>query len=84
MSREELSSNSEALTPQARTLSRSVSVLAPWRPRHNRPEVTYDGEGKPPRAPKPRRSTVEKNRKIPSREMRKSKENIADYQDDSR
>lgn len=87
LSREELSSQSEVLTPQARTISRSVSVLAPWRPRHNHHEVTYDGDGKPPRAPKARKpveKSAEKHKKISSRELRKSKENIADNHRDLR
>lgn len=45
MSREELSSNPDAITPQSRTLSRSISVLAPWRPKHNRQEINYDNGG---------------------------------------
>ncbi|RZF32818.1 hypothetical protein LSTR_LSTR011464 [Laodelphax striatellus] len=55
MSREELSSNKTDSTfvPHKRTLSRSISVLAPWRPRHPRDgiEVNYNDAGKPPRAP---------------------------------
>ncbi|XP_067006458.2 serine/arginine repetitive matrix protein 2 [Anabrus simplex] len=62
-SREELSSvTSSHLQPQTRTISRSISVLAPWKPRHPREalEVHYDKEdnnknyvknGKPPKVP---------------------------------
>ncbi|KAF4517956.1 hypothetical protein B566_EDAN005323 [Ephemera danica] len=69
ISREELSSTSGRLQPQTRTLSRSISVLAPWRPRHYRndaPEIHYDNEStatlrpnsatKPPRAPRSKMS----------------------------
>jgi hypothetical protein len=68
ISREELSSAGR-LQPQTRTLSRSISVLAPWRPRHYRnenPEIHYDNEStntlrpnsatKPPRAPRSKMS----------------------------
>lgn len=52
-SREELSSRNDAFgAPQKRTLSRSVSVLAPWAPRHGEGRtVDYDERGRPPRAP---------------------------------
>lgn len=38
LSREELSvsNGSTSFVPHSRTLSRSISVLAPWRPRHPR------------------------------------------------
>nr|XP_018907686.1 PREDICTED: uncharacterized protein LOC109037461 [Bemisia tabaci] len=57
MSREELSSNnSVSLSPQKRTLSRSISVLAPWRPKHPRESLEIDysqdqTDGKPPKPP---------------------------------
>ncbi|CAH1163539.1 unnamed protein product [Phaedon cochleariae] len=42
-SREELASNSSSrLQPQVKTLSRSFSVLAPWRPRHVREGIDID------------------------------------------
>lgn len=60
-SREELSSTTGSnLTPQTRTVSRSISVLAPWKPRHYREplEVHYENNsdvtsraGKPPKVP---------------------------------
>lgn len=54
-SREELSSRNDAFGgggAQKRTLSRSVSVLAPWAPRHGEGRtVDYDERGRPPRAP---------------------------------
>lgn len=51
-SREELSSRNDAFGAQKRTLSRSVSVLAPWAPRHAEGRtVDYDERGRPPRAP---------------------------------
>lgn len=65
-SREELSStggSSHPLQPQARTVSRSISVLAPWKPRHYKEgfDVHYDNDdngttgrndnGKPPKVP---------------------------------
>lgn len=54
-SREELSSRNDAFGgggAQKRTLSRSVSVLAPWTPRHGEGRtVDYDERGRPPRAP---------------------------------
>ncbi|XP_050055211.1 uncharacterized protein LOC114120300 [Aphis gossypii] len=54
-SREELSSRNDAFGgggAQKRTLSRSVSVLAPWAPRHSEGRtVDYDERGRPPRAP---------------------------------
>lgn len=54
-SREELSSRNDAFGgggAQKRTLSRSVSVLAPWAPRHGDGQtVDYDERGRPPRAP---------------------------------
>lgn len=44
-SRDDLSSapRSKSLTPQTRTVSRSVSVLAPWKPKHLRDgyEINY-------------------------------------------
>lgn len=55
-SREELSSRDDALGgTQKRTLSRSVSVLAPWAPRQSegRRTVDYDERGRPPKAPQP-------------------------------
>lgn len=72
ISREELSSTGGArLQPQTRHLSRSISVLAPWRPRHYRsdaPEIHYDNESsatlrnnnstKPPRAPRNKMSAA--------------------------
>lgn len=60
-SREELSSRNDAFGgSQKRTLSRSVSVLAPWAPRHGEGRtVDYDERGRPPRAP-PARATVGK------------------------
>ncbi|XP_050543956.1 uncharacterized protein LOC126907012 isoform X2 [Daktulosphaira vitifoliae] len=53
-SREELSTQNDAFVgTQKRTLSRSVSVLAPWAPRHHdEREIEYDENGRPPRAPK--------------------------------
>lgn len=39
-SREELASNGSSVRPQVKTLSRSFSVLAPWRPKH--PREGYD------------------------------------------
>lgn len=39
-SREELASNGSSIRPQVKTLSRSFSVLAPWRPKH--PREGYD------------------------------------------
>uniref|UniRef100_A0A1B6F0Q7 Uncharacterized protein n=2 Tax=Cuerna arida TaxID=1464854 RepID=A0A1B6F0Q7_9HEMI len=83
LSREELSSNPEAITPQSRVLSRSISVLAPWRPRHNRQEVNYDSGGRPPRAPKRDKERVVEKKKS-SRELRKSKENLIDYEETRR
>eukprot|EP00102_Acyrthosiphon_pisum_P007439 XP_003242415.1 PREDICTED: uncharacterized protein LOC100572493 isoform X2 [Acyrthosiphon pisum] len=52
-SREELSSRNDAFGgAQKHTLSRSVSVLAPWAPRHGEGRtVDYDERGRPPRAP---------------------------------
>lgn len=55
-SREELSSRNDAFggVAQKRTLSRSVSVLAPWAPRHTDGRTTvvdYDERGRPPKAP---------------------------------
>lgn len=52
-SREELSSRNDAFGgTQKRTLSRSVSVLAPWAPRPGEGRtVDYDERGRPPRAP---------------------------------
>jgi len=67
-SREELSSTGGSphpLQPQTRTVSRSISVLAPWKPRHYREglEVNYENDengskttgrndsGKPPKVP---------------------------------
>lgn len=52
-SREELSSRNDAFGgDQKRTLSRSVSVLAPWAPRLGEGRtVDYDERGRPPRAP---------------------------------
>ncbi|XP_060536941.1 uncharacterized protein LOC132708567 isoform X2 [Cylas formicarius] len=42
-SREELSSNvSSRIQPQVKTLSRSFSVLAPWKPRHSRESLDID------------------------------------------
>ncbi|CAH0551686.1 unnamed protein product [Brassicogethes aeneus] len=42
-SREELASNSSSrMTPQVKTLSRSFSVLAPWKPRHYREAMDID------------------------------------------
>lgn len=42
-SREELASNSSSrIQPQVKTLSRSFSVLAPWRPRHQRESMDID------------------------------------------
>lgn len=42
-SREELASNSSSrIQPQVKTLSRSFSVLAPWRPRHYREGMDID------------------------------------------
>lgn len=86
MSREELSSNTEAITPQTRTLSRSISVLAPWRPKHNRQEINYDHGGKPPKPPKQRRPAERRldakdksdKTKRSTRELRASKENLID------
>lgn len=49
-SREELASNSSSrIQPQVKTLSRSFSVLAPWKPRHPREamEVDYTQYPKP-------------------------------------
>lgn len=93
MSREELSSNPDAITPQSRTLSRSISVLAPWRPKHNRQEINYDNGGKPPKPPKIKKpmenkkfDTKDKNDKAKrsNRDLRKSKENLVDYQESRR
>lgn len=53
-SREELSSRNDAFGAgtQKRTLSRSVSMLAPWAPRQTDGRtVDYDERGRPPRAP---------------------------------
>lgn len=52
-SREELSSRNDAFGgTQKRTLSRSVSVLAPWAPRQTEGRtVDYDERGRPPKAP---------------------------------
>ncbi|XP_025418014.1 uncharacterized protein LOC112688840 [Sipha flava] len=52
-SREELSSQNDAFGgAHKRTLSRSVSVLAPWAPRPGEGRtVDYDERGRPPRAP---------------------------------
>lgn len=52
-SREELSSRNDAFGGvQKRTLSRSVSVLAPWAPRQTVGRtVDYDERGRPPKAP---------------------------------
>jgi len=52
-SREELSSRNDAFgAHQKRTLSRSVSMLAPWAPRRSDGRtVDYDERGRPPRAP---------------------------------
>lgn len=52
-SREELSSRNDAFGgTQKRTLSRSVSVLAPWAPRHGEDRtVDYDERGRPPKVP---------------------------------
>lgn len=42
-SREELASNSSSrIQPQVKTLSRSFSMLAPWRPRHPRESMDID------------------------------------------
>lgn len=42
-SREELASNSSSrMQPQVKTLSRSFSVLAPWRPRHYKESMDID------------------------------------------
>ncbi|CAG2056928.1 unnamed protein product [Timema podura] len=66
-SREELSSvASSRLQPQTRTVSRSISVLAPWKPKHYREgmDVHYDnessgrGNGKPPKVPATNSSTI--------------------------
>ncbi|KAK7868791.1 hypothetical protein R5R35_003635 [Gryllus longicercus] len=69
-SREELSSlTSSHLQPHKKTISRSISVLAPWRPRHYREgqEVHYDQEdnnknyiknGKPPKIPVSQQSSL--------------------------
>ncbi|XP_063218054.1 uncharacterized protein LOC134528393 [Bacillus rossius redtenbacheri] len=65
-SREELSSH--RLQPHSRTVSRSISVLAPWRPRHpDDVEVHYEsetprGSGKPPKVPAPRTATMTKKK----------------------
>lgn len=61
-SREELSSRNDAFGgTQRRTLSRSVSVLAPWAPRHGEGRtVDYDERGRPPRAPPTRVATAGK------------------------
>lgn len=52
-SREELSSRNDTFGgTQKRTLSRSVSALAPWAPRLGEGRtVDYDEHGRPPRAP---------------------------------
>ncbi|XP_075238086.1 bloated isoform X2 [Lycorma delicatula] len=73
LSREELSSNASTTTfvPHTRTLSRSISVLAPWKPRHPRDgiEINYNDVGKPPRGP------VKTTTKTPSKpEKKKQKE----------
>lgn len=102
LSREELSSNNEIITPHTRTLSRSISVLAPWRPRHNSKEIHYDDAGKPPKPPKQgkpfKHGEIKENQKPEkkdkryssksssrrgSQELRKSKENLDDYRNDS-
>lgn len=42
-SREELTSNGSAnIRPQVKTLSRSFSVLAPWRPKHHKDNIDID------------------------------------------
>lgn len=42
-SREELASNSSSrIQPQVKTLSRSFSMLAPWRPRHPKENMDID------------------------------------------
>lgn len=104
VSREELSSNNDVITPQTRTLSRSISVLAPWKPRHNRNEIHYDDAGKPPKPPKQgkqfnKHGEIKENQKPEKKdnkryssksssrkgmqELRKSKENLNDYRNDS-
>ncbi|XP_069676586.1 zinc finger CCCH domain-containing protein 13 isoform X2 [Periplaneta americana] len=74
-SREELSSaggSSRPLQQQTRTVSRSISVLAPWKPRHYREgmEVHYDNNesktlgrnnGKPPKIPTSHHSTINRS-----------------------
>lgn len=79
-SREELSTQNDAFAgTQKRTLSRSVSVLAPWAPRHHDGrEIEYDEYGRPPRAPKkwPVKSTKSDPEEVvrpPTRQNRSSK-----------
>uniref|UniRef100_A0A1B6E428 Uncharacterized protein n=1 Tax=Clastoptera arizonana TaxID=38151 RepID=A0A1B6E428_9HEMI len=72
-SREELSSNNDTITPHSRTLSRSISVLAPWRPRHNRNEINYEDVGKPPKPPKTKSKMTEiKENKKPEKKDKKN------------
>lgn len=68
-SREELSSRNDTFGTQKRTLSRSVSVLAPWAPRPTEGRtVDYDERGRPPRAPannKPKHTAVKATKSDP-------------------
>lgn len=75
-SREELSSigdgSTTVLTPNKKTLSRSISVLAPWRPKHYKEDrsLHYDsgngsdfGRGKPPTGPLKTNRSLSRERK---------------------
>lgn len=88
-SREELSSiaSSRVVTPQVKTLSRSFSVLAPWKPRHYRESYNIDYSQQPVQ-PRSKSSTSSVKSKIDAKNSRngtsstlnrrsKSKDNVS-------
>ncbi|KAK9886217.1 hypothetical protein WA026_015736 [Henosepilachna vigintioctopunctata] len=58
-SREELTSNSNKIQPTVKTLSRSFSMLAPWKPKHYRESVDIDYSQYPKPIPVPKNGKYE-------------------------
>ncbi|KAJ8966347.1 hypothetical protein NQ314_003615 [Rhamnusium bicolor] len=74
-SREELASNSSSrIQPQVKTLSRSFSVLAPWKPRHPREGMDIDYT----QYPKPIKNENQKSKEnISSQTLKRSREELS-------
>ncbi|XP_012266151.2 uncharacterized protein LOC105691908 isoform X2 [Athalia rosae] len=75
-SREELN---RPLQPQTRTVSRSVSVLAPWKPRHYREpfEINYEQQQQKPVATMRRRHRSRETLSRRGKDARRSRDNLS-------